>query len=323
MTLKEQLSEMYNAIQQASEEKKRNEEYPKPLIRTQQDWEIIEEYLKGILKNCPPNAIITVEKKFSLKIKRKYICIKCNSKYIKEPRIQIQSKEPRRIEDWYSRFVNELKEEYIEDKILATEQSNRIILSNGENLEIRNEDIQSFCDQYDMELAYLIKENGKYKFSNKYCGTFKTIAYLIDPKSILMIYEEKDEYLINLDYLTDSYRLTFRTAEDWNIINQYLKNTLIRKARKEDSFIEITIKKVLYYKIKKKCIAIKHDDVKKPLDEGMRITLSNGEYLEIYEQDIQRFCKQHDMKLVYLSHMQQIKGLPANSLVRDYGIIVE
>lgn len=157
MNLKEQLKSIVETSKKKDEEEKRKREYPEPVLRTEKDLEIIDNYLRNLLISgaAKPPFQITFRKMFGCEIKKDYICIDCESESMKYP---------------------------------TNKYTGRIVLSNGTHLKIYNEDMKRFCEQHKLTLAYLIYKGEKWErgayynceFSANYCGTSKTISYLIE-----------------------------------------------------------------------------------------------------------------------------------------------
>lgn len=257
MNLKEQLISMSKASKKEYEEEKRKREYPpeEPVIRTDKDWEIISEYLRKLLIKYGNG--------------RNSIYIECESEDIKRPKRRVQRKT---LQPGDSRFFEELEAIFEGRPIKEYE---RIVLSNGKQLEICNEDMQRFCSQYNTKLSYFVyKDDNLYDSvkSTNYGGIIRTEAYFINQKPML------------------------RTDRELNIINEHFVK-LLRKRSTEGKITQKTFITKFGFKIKKNCICIDIED-----DDVKRIILENEgyeEYLEIYSEDIERFCDQHDLKLEY------------------------
>lgn len=298
MNLKEQLTPILEDTKKRYEEEKRNREFPEPITRTDEDWEIISEYLRRYLMQYSFNTLITVKSVLGYKIKKKFIAINCESEFIKEPKRRIKKKilKPDNPEYWDEMFEEEV---FGRRSRAIREQYERISLKDGKELEIYNEDMQRFCNQYNIKLAYLIDTGGLYyKFSTDYCGVNKTKNYLIYP-----IYPKQ----------------MLRTKRELDIINEHLEN-LMKKYACEKEIKEITVTTKLGRKIKKNCIdiAINNERIK-------GIVIENGEYeeyLDIYEEDILRFCNQHNFKLDYKYEYEAINSYCGKRKPIKYCIII-
>lgn len=139
MNLKEQLGILTRKYEQEEKEKKHEEERKK--IRAPEDWEIIEEYLRNLLTKLASSG------RFVKTIFRrtKFISIECCSYDILFPK---------------------------DDK------GKLFYLKDGGRLKITNEDLKRFCNQHNLKLRYLLKEDDCYTFSNKY-DKFNTHEFLI------------------------------------------------------------------------------------------------------------------------------------------------
>lgn len=87
-----------------------------------------------------------------------------------------------------------------------------------------------------------------------------------------------------------------RSYEDWKIVESYLEKELKKAVARPGSLYKIGFRPGKYLKI----------DAAYPFgtslvrdDNGNLIELSNGLKLTINYKDIQRFCKQHKLKLLY------------------------
>ena len=77
-----------------------------------------------------------------------------------------------------------------------------------------------------------------------------------------------------------------RSPEDWNIVEEYLRNLLIELSAKPYTKIGFSRKKFIRIDFGSPCIK--------------DILLENGSKLDITHKDMQRFCKQHKLKLKYV-----------------------
>lgn len=142
MTLKEQVKNIVKDSEKKREQEKREKE--KALIRSDEDWKVIDEYLENLLKELANEPLL----KFGF-VFGKYIKIDCTCFS------QI-------------RFPKNSKNEFI-------------YLKDGTRLEITHEDMKRFCKQHKLKLRYLIEGRYDYErlFSNKYVEYRKTKAYLV------------------------------------------------------------------------------------------------------------------------------------------------
>lgn len=141
MTLKEQLKDIVKVSKERSKQNKREEE--KKLIRSAEDWEIVQKYLEKLLKELAENPLRLIG--FS-----KYIEIGCMSDYI-----------------FFPRNYEDEKHEYV-------------FLTNGQRLILNYKDIQRFCKQHNLKLKYIVyAEYGESRLSNKYLDYNMTESYLI------------------------------------------------------------------------------------------------------------------------------------------------
>lgn len=293
MNLKEQLTPILEDTKKRYEEEKRKREFPEPVTRTDEDWEIISEYLRKLLMQYGSDTLVTVKRVLRHEIKKKFICIDC--KDIKEPKRRVKKKilKPDDPGYWDEMFDEEV---FGRRSRAIREQYERIILKDGKELEIYNEDMQRFCNQYNIKLAYFITTGGfYYEFSTDYCGVNKTKGYLIYPKPML------------------------RTERELDIINEYLEN-LMKKYACEKEIKEITVTTKLGCKIKKNCIEISIND-----ERIKGIVIENGEYeeyLDIYKEDILRFCNQHNFKLDYKYGYEAIGPYGGKRVPIKYCIII-
>ncbi len=139
MNLKEQLGILARKHEQEVEEERREEERKK--IRSPEDWEIIEEYLRNLL-----TKFASFEELVKVGFRRtKFIPIECSSNDILFPK---------------------------DDK------RQLLFLKDGKPLEITNEDLKRFCNQHNLKLRYLLNDNDCYRFSRKY-DKFNTHTFLI------------------------------------------------------------------------------------------------------------------------------------------------
>lgn len=286
MNLKEQSKYIAETSKKKSEEEKRKKEFTEPVTRTDKDWDIISEYLRKLLIKCDANMPITVKKIFGYEIRKKFIYINCQSEMIKKPKRRVPTKKIE-LEPGYSKFIEEIGNIF-EGKPIKGDYE-RIVLSDGKELEIYNEDIQRFCNQYNIELSYLVyqdDEHSESKFSTDYCGVNETKAYLICPKPML------------------------RTDRELNIINEHLEN-LLKKFAHEGKITQRTVKSIFGDKIEKNfiCIDIEDEDMKRIIVD---IDGENVEYLEICNEDIERFCNQHNLKLKHVYEYREVPILESD-----------
>ena len=139
MNLKEQLGILARKYEKQMEDERREEERKK--IRSPEDWEIIEEYLRKLLTKF-------VSSKELAKVGfgwTKFIPIECGSSDILYPK-----DDKRRL----------------------------LFLKDGKPLEITQEDLERFCNQHNLKLRYLLNDNDCYRFSRKY-DKFNTHTFLI------------------------------------------------------------------------------------------------------------------------------------------------
>lgn len=274
MNLKEQLKSIAETSKKKAEEEKRKREFPEPVTRTDEDWEIISEYIRKLLMQYSSDTSVTVNKVFGHEIKKRFIYINCKSDDIKKPKRRVRKKILKPSDPG---FLDEMFEEEVFGRRTRAirEEYERIVLKDGKELEICNEDMQRFCNQYNIKLAYYVYQNNSHwncEFSTDYCGVNETAGYLIYPKPML------------------------RTEKELDIINEYLESLLKRYAC-EKGITQTTVKTIFGHKIKKNYIYI---DIE---DENIKGTIVDNEeyveYLDIYNEDIERFCNQHDLKLEY------------------------
>ena len=137
MSLKKQLRVFARNYEQEMEEKKLEEEQKK--IRSQEDWDIIENYLSKLLTNV-------ASRKDLVKVGRaRFIPIDCHSDCMIFPK------------DYYDKYI---------------------YLKNGSRLEIRHEDMKRFCKQHKLKLKYVVNKEYRLIFSYEYIEC-QTITYLI------------------------------------------------------------------------------------------------------------------------------------------------
>lgn len=85
-----------------------------------------------------------------------------------------------------------------------------------------------------------------------------------------------------------------RSPEDWNIIEKYIINLLIELSSKPYRKIGFRRRKFISIDLASPCMLCPTDNANK------YIILENGSKLHITHKDMQRFCKQHKLKLKYL-----------------------
>lgn len=100
--------------------------------------------------------------------------------------------------------------------------------------------------------------------------------------------EMKDERL-------EEKRKKIRLPEDWEIIEKYLRNLLIEYASSEE-LVKVGFRRKKFIPIKCDSSAILYPKD----DKGKLLFLKNGKPLEITEEDMKRFCNQHNLELRYL-----------------------
>lgn len=139
MNLKKQLKEIVKISKERNKENNRKRE--SDLIRSTEDWEIVQKYLDKLLKAYATKPLRLIG--FS-----KYIEIDCMSDNIIFPR------------------------DY--------ENDDYIFLTNGQRLILNYKDIQRFCKQHKLKLKYIVYVgDGKSRLSNKYLDCNMTESYLI------------------------------------------------------------------------------------------------------------------------------------------------
>lgn len=85
-----------------------------------------------------------------------------------------------------------------------------------------------------------------------------------------------------------------RSPEDWNIIEKYISNLLIElSSSKPYTKIGFRRRKFISIDLGSPCMLCPTDNANK------NIILKNGSELHITHKDMQRFCKQHKLKLKY------------------------
>lgn len=84
-----------------------------------------------------------------------------------------------------------------------------------------------------------------------------------------------------------------RSPEDWNIVEEYLRNLLIELSAKPYTKISFSRKKFISIDLGSPCMLCPRDNANKD------IILKDDLKLNITHKDMQRFCKQHKLKLKY------------------------
>lgn len=86
-----------------------------------------------------------------------------------------------------------------------------------------------------------------------------------------------------------------RSQEDWNIIEKYISNLLIKlSSSKPYLTIGFRRKKFIAIDLDSDCMSCPKDNADK------YIILKDGARLKITHKDMERFCKQHKLKLKYI-----------------------
>lgn len=139
MNYRKQLRAELRKYEQLEEEKRMEEE--KKLIRSPEDWNIIEKYISNLLIELFSSMPYT---KIGFR-KRKFINIDIGSHCMSCPR----------------------------------DNANKyIILKDGSRLKITHKDMQRFCKQHKLKLKYLLDKEHDFAFSNRYIE-HQTFTYLI------------------------------------------------------------------------------------------------------------------------------------------------
>lgn len=138
MNLRKQLRVELREHEQLVEEKRKEEE--KKLIRSPEDWNIVEEYLRNLLieLSAKPYTKIGFSRKNFIRI------------------------------DFYSPRL-----------FHPCDNANKdILLANGSKLDITHKDMQRFCKQHKLKLKYVLDKNHDFAFSNRYIE-LQVSSYLI------------------------------------------------------------------------------------------------------------------------------------------------